>query len=380
VAILGKNGDYMIQVALPATGKKRNRHRERFHGTRREAEKRERELKTLLDAGRFVTRDRMTLGNYLRYWLENEKKLTLKEKTYYSHRDHLHHVFDSDLDGIPLQDLTADDIQAVVADLHKRGRASGTIKNFRDVLRSALNRAVQTRRIPFNPVNEVEIPRIERGDPEIWTQENVKEFLSIVRSPELPVRFRPHAHALELIIWTGLRRGEVCGLRWSAVDLENAQIYIGRTRQAQRGGGWRMDSPKSQAGRRMIELTGGCVDFLRHVQADQILARSEFSEVWPDDPFVVCYPDGTTFRPDTLTSNFREIIKTFGLPKTTVHKLRHVHATMLNELGFGYPEMAQRLGHSSVQLTMQTYTHIRTGAFADKLRQLDSLLDSENDG
>ena len=366
-------GTWKIWINLPTGGGKRRRLVRVITGTKKEAERVERDLKNSLDDGDYVARNKSTLGAFLRSWLE-EKEPTVKYKTIKSYKEHLHHAFDSDLSNLQLQKLTPEHIGVLVSELHKSGASPGTIKNFRDVMRNALNRAVKTNKIKRNPVIDTVIPKITRMDPDIWTREEVIDFLEYIRSERIPISERCYADAFELILYTGLRRGEICGLRWSAVDLEKGLLMVAKTRHSKNGGGYYEDTPKSNAGRRIIELSEACVTFLEKIKGGQILARSEFEAIWPDDPWVICLPDGQLFRPETLTATFHRIIKRAGFAPTTVHKLRHAHATMLNEIGFGYADMAQRLGHSSVQLTMQTYIHIRGGVNSDKMQKLDGML------
>ena len=385
--VQGKNGNYRIIVELPPTGKKRNRHQERFHGTKKEADRRFRELKTLLDQGNFVDRSRVTLGAYMLQWLEKEVRIAKKFNTYKSYRDQYRNLCRHDIQHIPIQSLTTDDIQTVIAALIKKsatkdgGLSTGSIRNFLRVLSNCLNRAVKTHRIPNNPALDVVIPKVVRNERNIWSDADVKQFLQYIKSDAYPINERLYADAFELMLYTGLRRSEVAGLRWSAVDFEKKVLIVAKQRISKEGGGGSyLDDPKSATSRRIVDLTSNCVEMLERIKGGQILAMSEFSDPWPDDPFVISRPDGSTCRPDTFTAAFRRMVRRQGLSQTTPHGLRHTHATMLNEIGYQLPEIMQRLGHSSVELTKQTYVHIRLNQYSEKLQRLDARLkEDDND-
>ena len=372
-------GTYKIFVNIPSEGKRRRRVIT-IHGSRREAERIEREIKSTMDNGTFVSRDRQTLGDFLTSWLET-KVSVLKEQSYRGTASSLNHVFNSELNDIQLQQLTADHIQVKINQLHASGRSSGTIKNFRDVLRNALNRAVRLRKIQFNPVLDVEIPRIVRADPNPWSQGNIHRFLNFIHSSDINDEWAGYGHALELVLFTGMRRAEVCGLRWSAVDLENKTLFVTSTRLSKRqGGGFYEDTPKSAAGRRVIQLTPGAIDLLRTIRGQQMEYRIRYPEIkWANDPFVICRFDGTVFRPDTLTKVFHKMTAAAGLPKTTLHNLRHSHATMLNELGYDHAALARRLGHSDVRTTLQIYADFRPAEYSERLEKIDERLRHSGD-
>ena len=357
---------WRLQWDEPGLGKRRRRTKV-FRGTKRDAEKLLRDILSSIDQHKYVGKDKQTFGIYLKSWLEDVVKLTKKPTTHKGYREKCKYIFDRDIASMPIQQLTTQHLQAVVSELSKAGLSGRTIDHFVAVIHNALNQAVRSKLLTVNPATEVKKPRVIPPEVVVWDSQTIKRFLEVGVGA-------PYFDAYRLILYTGLRRSEICGLRWSAVDLERGGLLVARTRHSREGGGSYEDTPKSRAGRRAIELTEGCIQLLRRIQETQQLYRMEYPGVWPDDPYVICRPNGEAMRVDNLDEQFLVLIRKYGLPHTTLHKLRHCHATMLNEQGFGPKELAERMGHSSVLLTMDIYTHIRPGAFSDKLKGLDDLL------
>ena len=369
-------GTWKVFIDRPRKpGQARRRRVYTVYGKKRDAERLERELKHNRETGRYIEPDRQTLEEYLRTWLETMKN-TWTPQTYRGSLSSLGHVFNSELRNIPLQSLTAEDIQEKINQLFATGRSSGTCGNFHNVLRNALNRAVRLKKIPFNPVLDCVPPKIARKIPKPWSREQVQYFINFIHQAEFRDDWAQYARGLELVLYTGMRLAEVCGLRWSAVDLDNRSIFITSTRLANpTGGGFYEGNPKSFAGRRVIELTPAAVDLLRGIRGEQLENRINYPNIkWADDPFVISKFDGTVFRPETLTKILHKINQAAGLPYTNTRMFRHCHATMLNELGFAHAALARRLGHSDVRTTLQIYTDFRPAEYSERLGQLDDRL------
>ena len=368
-------GGWRLQWEVPSAGK-RNRRTKIVHGSKRDAQKLLREILSSIDKKEYISPDKQTLGEYLNSYLETRRlHKELEAKSQDSLRDHLHHIYKRDIQHVSLQSLTKDHIQAVVDELIEAGRKAKSIKNFRDSLRVALNAAVDDNKIPSNPIQKVKIPPKDDSEIPIWSLGHMETYLR-ESGEDMP---SPYLDAFGLILWTGLRRGELCGLKWSAVDLDNSALYVVNNRQEKRGGGYVEKAPKTKASRRPISLSPDCVDFLRRILKDQENFRLENPSVasaWPDDPYVICNPDGSTFGPHVLNRHFTNMCQRYRLPHTTPHRLRHTHASLLYDQGFNMKEIAQRLGHASVATTMDIYTHLFEQPLlgSEKLQRLDRML------
>ena len=345
-------------------------------GLKRDALRFEADLLKSIDSGSYIVKDKQTLGEYLNSYLETRRlHKELEAKSQDSLRDHLHHIYKRDIQHVPLQSLTTAHIQVVVDELIKAGRKAKSIKNFRDSLRVALNAAVDDNKIPGNPIMKVKIPRKDDTEIPIWTLAQMDIYLE-KSAKDTP---SPYLDAFGLILWTGLRRGELCGLKWSAVDLEKSALYVINNRQEKRGGGYINKAPKTKSSRRVISLSPGSVDFFRRILTKQEHYRLENPTIdwaWPDDPYVICNSEGNIFGPHVLNRHFTAMCKRYKLPHTTPHRLRHTHASLLHAGGVNMKGIAQRLGHTSVATTSDIYTHLFEDPIlgSEQLQQLDKML------
>jgi len=362
-----------------------------FTGTKTEARRRERDLEAERDSGRLIDRHNQPLGKYLEWWFQ-EIEATLEISSFIACKNHLHRVWKTDLHEIPLAALLPEHIQEVMNHMEKVEKVSyGTIKNFRDNLRNALNRAIELNRITVNPILVCKLPKERRRKKVIWTRPQLDGFLEYIRDDGYH-----YSDAFELILFTGLRRAEICGLHWSMVNFEEHYLDMNRTRHSmpklgpdRPGGGWYEKAPKSEMGLRYLEISPRCVALLRRVQAKQAHFQLGAPGIWPADPFVICRPDGTVTRPDKMGRYFRKLLDRYNagvdekdqLPMVTPHDLRRHHASYLAELGYTTSAIAARLGHASTTITDRVYIRNRPGAFSDYVERLDEFLDgSEDDG
>ena len=360
-----------------------------FTGTKTEARRRERDLEAERDSGRLIDRHNQPLGKYLEWWFQ-EIEATLEISSFIACKNHLHRVWKTDLHEIPLAALLPEHIQEVLNHMEKVERVSyGTIKNFRDNLRNALNRAIELNRITVNPILVCKLPKERRRKKVIWTRPQLDGFLEYIRDDGYH-----YSDAFELILFTGLRRAEICGLHWSMVNFEEHYLDMNRTRHSmpklgpdRPGGGWYEKAPKSEMGLRYLEISPRCVALLRRVQATQAHFQLGAPGIWPADPFVICRPDGTVTRPDKMGRYFRKLLDRYNagvdekdqLPMVTPHDLRRHHASYLAELGYTTSAIAARLGHASTTITDRVYIRNRPGAFSDYVERLDEFLDGPVD-
>ena len=378
-----------IDTYKKGTTTRAGRKTEVFTGTKIGARRRERDLEAERDSGRLIDRNNQPLGQYLEWWFQ-EVEMTMEISSFKSLKGHLHRVWKTDLHEIPLAALMPEHIQDVLNHMEKVERVSyGTIKNFRDNLRNGLNRAVELNRIAVNPILVCKLPKERRRKKIIWTRPQLDGFLEYIRDDGYH-----YSDAFELILFTGLRRAEICGLHWSMVNFEEHYLDMNRTRHSmpklgpdRPGGGWYEKAPKSDSGLRYLELSPRCVALLRRIQAQQAHFQLEAPGIWPADPFVICRPDGTVTRPDAMGRYFGRLLDRYNagvdeadqLPVVTPHDLRRHHASYLAELGYTTSAIAARLGHASTTITERVYIRHRPGAFADYVEKLDEFLDGPVD-
>jgi integrase len=227
----------------------------------------------------------------------------------------------------------------------------------------ALKRAVRLGLIPRNPVDAVDPLRHSRREVpllDVHVAERVIEAATGTRL-ELPVL---------LAVTTGMRRGEILGLRWADADLEHGSLEV---RQALLPGR-RFATPKSSSGRRPVALPGQVVEALKAQLARCQETRRVLGPAYEDHDLVVCLGDGRPWEPTTLSSAFHELTRKAGLEGLRFHDLRHLHATVLLRAGIHPKVVADRLGHSTVGVTLDVYSHVVPDLQKEAARAVDAIL------
>jgi len=178
-----------------------------------------------------------------------------------------------------------------------------------------------------------------------------------------------------LLLYSGMRRGELCGLEWSDVDFENHLISIRRTSQYLPGKGIYVKGTKTASSVRTIKLPTVAIDLLREYHKWQTLQRLSIGDQWVDCDRIYTSWNGRPAHPDTLTAWFEGFLKRTDLPQIHIHSLRHTNATLMIAGGEDIRTVSQRLGHAQVTTTVNTYTHAIQSASAKAAETLENILD-----
>jgi integrase len=181
-----------------------------------------------------------------------------------------------------------------------------------------------------------------------------------------------------LLLTTGMRRGEVVGLRWADIDLDGEVLSVSRAIASVDGVAMETE-PKTAKGRRAIALDPATVDALRRHRERQAAERDLVGDGWTDSGAVFTYPDGRTLHPDHVMVTFRRLVTGAGLPLIRLHDLRHTAATLALAAGVHPKVVQERLGHSSIGITLDTYSHVVQGMQADAAAKVAGLLLSESE-
>jgi integrase len=237
------------------------------------------------------------------------------------------------------------------------GLSPKTVRNVHTMLTAALSDAVRWDYIPRNPAADAKPPRAPRTPREVWTAEQLRRFITQVRSD----RF----YALWLLVCTtGLRRGELAGLRRDGVDLENGRIANSSTRVVV-GGRAEDSDTKTQSSRRSVALDPVTLDTLCSYVRLWDIEREEFQH---QGTILFCWPDGRPIHPETISDWFAQHSIAAGLPPIRLHDVRHSYATAALRAGVPVKVVSERLGHSSVAFTQQVYMHVIPGMDAEGAR------------
>jgi len=235
--------------------------------------------------------------------------------------------------------------------IRERGNLSSTsIRRVHATLRVALNAAVRRNLIAVNPATQVELEPATRPRVTVWSPAQVRTFLAANQGERLIA-------AYHLMAYRGLRRGETLGLRWQDVDLDRGVLQVVQ-QLVEIGPELQFGPPKTKTGTRTVSLDTATVAVLRAHRARQAAEQLALGPLWSDSGLVFTREDGTPVRPNHATTHFPLMIKKAGLPKIRLHDLRHTSASLGLEAGESMKEVSDRLGHSSIVITADTYSHI----------------------
>lgn len=271
------------------------------------------------------------------------------------------HILHDPISEISLTSLSADDIRAWLSRLADKPGRRGDRFSHRSVrhcfrfLAGVVNVAIAWGKIDSTPLANVEVPVVRR-DPSttlFWTAEQVGRFMRAMAST-LSDNSRLWRNVWGLALATGLRRGELAGLRWVDIDFDRNELHVAQTRLAGVPG---TSPPKSHHSNRTIPLSPEATAFLQGLRALQEADRRLLGDAWVDNGLVVVFPTGQSPQPDTFSQRFRRDCERAGVPPITLHGLRHTHATLALASGSPIHDVSRTAGHSSVTFTLNTYAH-----------------------
>ena len=325
-----------------------------FHGSLTDARKELRRLLKTADDGMHVEPDKTTVAAYLRRWLDDARDLAPKTRERYCQLAEQQII--PYLGATVLQNLRPAQVQDWHTTLLKSGRkdsgplSARTVGHAHRVLHAALERALRLEIVPRNVAHAVKPPKVEACEVPILTAEQIPDVLAKMEGHGL------HPIAA-LALGTGMRRGEICGLAWGAVNLDGAALRVERSIEETKAG-LRFKSPKTQHGRRTVSLPPFVVEILRSHRARQVEQRLLFGlGGLGDDDLVFARSGGSPPSPDNLSRDWRRAVKALGLPPVMFHALRHSHASALIAGGLDVVAVSRRLGHGSPAITLRVYAH-----------------------
>jgi integrase len=340
---VGYRGAYTVHTA---EGPKR-----RYVSGRTREEVRQKLAKAMADrdSGLVFDAGSLTVGEYLDRWLKDSVRGTVRTSTYERHegivRTHLNPV----LGRIWIKNLTPTHVRGLHREKLDAGLARATVRKIHSTLHKALSQAVSDGLIPRNAA-AIKAPR---ADPEEMHPLSAEEARALLKAA-LGERFEA---LYMLAMTTGLRRGELLGLRWRDADLEHGVLRVGRA-LVREGGRYRLGETKTKRGHRSIRFTSQAVSALGAHRKRQLEEKLRLAGLYEDHDLIFATQKGTPLNPENLVKrSFKPLLERAGLPEIRFHDLRHTCATLL--LGRGvHPKLVQELlGHATIAMTLDTYSH-----------------------
>lgn len=344
--------------------------------TRQEAARKLRDALGRRDTG-VASSGRDTVDAYLSTWLEGVRP-TLKPRTWdrYEEQVRLHLV--PLLGRRSLARLAPDDVQRAYAALLARGLSPATVRRSHATLHRALEQAVRWRMLPANVAGLVDAPRVPRRDMTVLSPEQARRLVAAVAGHRLEALY-------VLAVTAGLRQGELLALRWSDVDLDHGTVAVVSSlvrvygpRGVDREAGvprshLESTEPKTRRSRRRVELTAVALDALRRRRLAWVEERVAAANVWQGHDVVFCSPTGGYLQAARLSEQFGAILREAGLPRIRFHDLRHTAATLMLSQGVHPKVASEMLGHATVAVTLDLYSHVTETMQRSAAEALDSI-------
>lgn len=234
----------------------------------------------------------------------------------------------------------------------QKGLSDITILHYHRLISSILTCAVQWQVIIANPCNRVKPPKVERRTARYLDDIQTAEMFKYLQNE--PYQYKT---MITVLVYTGMRRGELFGLKWSDIDFKNKLISINRSRLYLPKVGTFEDSTKTYSSQRVMKVSDIVLQSLKLYKAQQDIEKNKVGDKWQGTEYVFTSWDGKPFHPDSLTGWFGNFIKRYNLPDVCIHSLRHTNATLLIANGVNLTTVASRLGHSNTSTTANIYAH-----------------------
>jgi integrase len=267
-----------------------------------------------LEQGSLATGPQQTVEQFLEFWLEDVHKTKVRLITYETYRTIINKHLLPTLGHFRLQRLTVQHVQALYVNKLKEGFSPVTVKHIHALLRKALGYAKRIKLVGGNVCDDVELPRITQHEAQVLTSEQAQMLLQKVREHHLEA-------LLTLTLVTGMRRGEILGLRWQDIDLEKGSLHVRHTVVYLLHHGFKEGEPKTETSKRRIVLPQFVVEVLKRHRTQQLEARLRAGEVWVDRNLVFCRKNGDFYAPTTLARQFAQLLEDVGLPHMRFHDL-----------------------------------------------------------
>lgn len=338
----GKTYSIVYDVGRALNGKRQQKWESGFN-TKREAQETLNDRLHEIKNNDYIPNSKLTLAEYLNDWFTQYVEKNLAINTVCGYRNNIYKHIIPGIGNIQLTMLNPIQIQKFYNKKLTDGLSPTSVIYIHRVLRKALEQAYKMRIISKNVADLVELPRKIKYKSQSLTEEQAKELLEVAKDSEI---FIP----ILLGITLGLRRGEVLALRWKDIDFESKTISVSRTAVKYKGEVI-YTSPKTEDSNRIIKAPAKLIEILENEKINQEIIEVDFDNI-------ICCRNKTPISQDTLNKQFKVLLRMNNLPDIRFHDLRHTNATLMLKNNIPAKIASQRLGHSSIGITMDLYTHV----------------------
>jgi integrase len=301
-----------------------------------------------LREGIYIPDDKMTVESFMHRYLEDYGKRSLRVTTFEGYSSVIQRHINPEIGKLRLSQLRADHLNLLYSKKLDAGLSNRSVEMIHGILRRALNKAVKWGLLPKNPTDMASPPSVKFKIPSTWTSDELRRFLDSLKDDRWA--------ALYYLACTGMRKGEILGLPVKALDIDKGNLMVIQTLQYLPGKGLLILEPKTERSRRLIRLP----EFVREALKDHLTQRAALAQspTWKESGLVFTTNIGTPISPRNMLRHFKNKLTSIGLPNIRFHDLRHTIASLLLEKNVHPKIVSELLGHSTVTLTLNTYSHI----------------------
>jgi integrase len=366
-----KRGDrtWVVRIFMGRDGKGKRRYLNKtVRGTKKDADTYLNNTLSAMGTGTFVEQVKVTVNEYLDKWLEMAAKPRLRERSFDDYSEKLDRYVRRLMGGQRLSDVRSFDVQSIYSSMAERNLSPRTIRYTHAILTSAFKQAVKWNMLVRNPCDAVELPRMVRKEMQALSPEQVNRFLASASEDNYGVLFA-------FAVASGMRPEEYLALKWSDVDLEARTATVRRTLVWRKGGGWCFGETKTMRSRRTVPFPESIGKALRTHKSQQAEGKLRLGASYAPNNLVFCTSEGNPLNLRNLTQrHFKPILKRAALSESfRLYDLRHTCASLLLGANEHPKVVSERLGHASITLTLDTYSHVlpsmQQGA-SDKLERI----------
>lgn len=368
---------FVLEVGQDSNTGKRKQKWFSGYTTKKEASKAMAEKITEINKGNFIEPSKTTIKEFFERWIEDYARNALKPTTFQTYTTYINtHIIPS-LGSIPLQKLQPTHLQRFYSEKLANGRLNGsgglspqTVRYLHAILREAMGHAVKWQFINRNVVELADPPAIRQREISTLEASEITQFLDAAKDDRYYIAFL-------IAITTGLRRGEVLGLRWKDIDFQTKTASICKNLVSIKGRPV-LQEPKTKGSNRSVTLPSMTIDALKRHKQVQDEEKLSVGDHYNQHDLVICTSVGTLLSPRNLLRSFQRILEGAGLPKIRLHDLRHTHATLMLKQGEHPKIVSERLGHSNTRITMDIYSHVLPNMQQEAVDRFEEmLLDSQ---
>jgi integrase len=349
--------------------KGRNRIYKTVYGTKKEAEKVMREMLHQIDNQTFVKNDNITLKEFIEEWLNIYIEPHKSPTTTHYYKVQLQRYIYPTIGNKKLQNLKTIDIQKLYNQLKIKSTASDnplsgkTIKNVHMNLSAALDKAVEQEIIPKNPAKNVELPKTTKYKADVYNKDEIKKLFELVQGTDLEL-------TMHILIFLGLRRGELIALRWKHIDFEKKTANIVDNIVSVKKDIFVKD-PKSESGKREIKIPDSLLMKMKEAHEEYQSRKNADNDL---EDYVITQGNGQPYRPHSISDKIKRFLTNNPeIKRIRLHDLRHTSATLMLQAGIPAKVAQKRLGHADIGTTLDIYTHVLEDVEQEAADKLDEL-------